>query len=212
MNDRRSQPGLLEEIALAIQAFRRDGRIPSEPALLRIDNRSEAARAPFRLDIARGVLHRTGCPAIPTDSQSALYAVWQPGAEDLRSACKQCRPVAPRGTMKQDDGTDIVFGFLSVLDQFSSVLVERGKEYRSSARGQELQAVLAGLLSGLEAQQREALDVVIASLDVVLRSLQSVAAGLDGTGNGHGPSSAAPPGAGRTKPRKEPRRKAPKKP
>ena len=125
-----------DSLALELQRLRQEGKIDEEPALLRIDYSKESARAPFHFDIAKGKLHRNGCPAIPWDSKSALYGLWDPGTEPVEIACEKCRPTRVKvNTMAKNVASDIVFGLLSILDQFGSVLSERGKEYRDSDRG-----------------------------------------------------------------------------
>ena len=54
---------------------------------------------------------------------------------------------------------------LSVLDQFGSVIRERGREFRESDEGRKLKAGLDGLYRNLEDRERATLQVVLSSLD-----------------------------------------------
>ena len=159
-----------DTIALKLQTLRQEGKIDDEQPLLRIDYRKEAAQAPFQFDIKNAKLHRTMCTSIPQGAQRTLYAVWRLGAKDLELACEKCRP-APieEEHMKKDVLSDVVFGLLSVVDQFGSVLTERGKEYRNSKRGQRVSKTVEVLSSGLDQKQREALNVTISSLEDLLK-------------------------------------------
>jgi hypothetical protein len=182
---------LFEDISLTIQELRRTGKIPAEPSLLRIHNPGEMTNAPFMFDMVNGRLHRAQCAKIPTVSRSALYAVWQPWQADLQQSCEICRPAtAEVRHMKTHIASDIVFGFLSLLDQFSSVLIERGKEYRNSTQGRQLEESFDGVLSALDQKQKEVLDLAISSLEVLLEGIEGRNGNLNGdgtTGNGAGP-------------------------
>jgi hypothetical protein len=148
----------------------------ADPAevLLRIDYRQEAKTAPFQFDMVHGKLHRSGCGSIPADCTPALYAVWAPGEELERVACHRCRPSgAEAATMKQDPALDVLFGLISIVDQFGSVLKERGKEYRSSAKGRKLAEDLDGMFSALDETQRDALRVTVASLDGLVKAVEA---------------------------------------
>ena len=155
-----------DTIALKLQTLRQEGKIDDEQPLIRIDYRKEASQAPFQFDIKNAKLHRTMCTSIPRGAQPTLYAVWRPDAKDLELACEKCRPVPiEEERMKKDVVSDIVFGLLSVMDQFGSVLTERGREYRNSKRGRQIAKTVEVLFSRLDQKQREALNVTISSLD-----------------------------------------------
>jgi hypothetical protein len=79
-------------LALKIQELRLAQEEPRP--LLRIDNRAEAATAPFQFDTALAQLHRTGCRAIPSSSHTALSGLWQIPPQTRRHACPVCRPEA----------------------------------------------------------------------------------------------------------------------
>lgn len=176
-----------DSLALELQRLRQEGKIDDEPGLLRIDYRRESAEAPFRFDIARGKLHRSGCPAIPTGSKSALYGVWDPGNGPVELGCERCRPTRVKvNNMAKTIASDIVFGLISILDQFGSVLSERGREYRDSDRGRQISKHLGDLMTELDKGQQEALALTLASLDTLLEVMQSFSADLRKRENGDG--------------------------
>jgi hypothetical protein len=88
-----SRAALVDTVGLRIQELHASGKLPGDQPLLRIDNRERAREAPFQFDAAKGQLHRTGCRAIPTGSDSALYAVWEVKAEDPALGCSRCNPI-----------------------------------------------------------------------------------------------------------------------
>lgn len=177
-------------IALKIQELRRHQREPRP--LLRIDNRAEAAEAPFQYDTVNARLHRRGCRAIPNSSRTALYGLWRIPAHVRAYECATCRPRdggdEDEEPMNRDGMTDYVFGVLSVLDQFGSVIRERGREFRNSEEGRQLKAGLDGFYRGLEERERATLQVVLDSLDGLLTTVADIDRSLDGgqRRNGHG--------------------------
>lgn len=139
--EHKSLEDLADTLALRIQELRTKGLLKETETLLNLDYASQAAQAPFLFDMARGLLHRNHCTAIPTSSRSTLYAVWELTDGDEELACPTCCPQSGEQLQLQTAGTsDTVFGIISFLDQFSSVLRERGKEYRASNRGSPLVA------------------------------------------------------------------------
>jgi hypothetical protein len=192
-----------DRLALEVQNLFQKGAVDTDQPLLRIDYRSQAARAPFRLDMVNGKLHRAGCRAIPANASEALYAIWDPGREASILACRRCRPSAVETVeMKQDTSFDIIYGLLSIVDQFGSVLTERGREFRKSPRGRQLSKDLGKLLSELDATQSEALRLAVSSLDGVVKIVRQAGAKLEegaASSNGHGG-----PRAARTKNNRKP--------
>jgi len=127
--------------AVTVQEFHREGKLAAGQALLKIDYRERAQDAPFQLDVAVGRVHRRGCPAIPKQSASTLYGLWQLGRADRQLACTRCKPVAMDEQPKDRElVSDLLYGFLSIVAQFGGVLRERGQEYRTSATGRALHA------------------------------------------------------------------------
>ena len=179
-------------LALKVQELR--SRQDDPRPLLRIDNRAEAAAAPFQFDTVASRLHRNGCRAIPSTSRTALYGLWQVPPQVQRHACPVCRPGADEeAEMAKDAATDYVYGLLSVLDQFGGVIRERGREFRESQEGQALTAGLDGVYRNMEERERATLQVVLSSLDGLLTTLADLNRSLDtdpaqngnGTANGH---------------------------
>lgn len=183
----REAPPIGDLIALTIQQLYTNRKIKGDQPLLRIDYRDEAAKAPFQFDTVRARLHRTGCRAIPQSSQSALYGVWQFGAEEREFACPQCKPM-PKAekTVDQNLASDIFYGFVSILDQFGNVLRERGREYRESSQGRHLKQNIEGLYAELGDKERETLDVILSSLDGLLRTVRDFDQSLGRTNGNSG--------------------------
>lgn len=177
-------------LALKIQELRRHQDEPRP--LLRIDNRAEAADAPFQFDTVAARLHRNGCRAIPSTSRTALYGLWQIPPQTRQYACAVCRPgTDEESDMAKEGPTDYIYGLLSVLDQFGGVIRERGREYRESEEGQQLKAGLDGVFQNLEDRERATLQVVLNSLDGLLATLTDIHQSLEaeparGNGNGNG--------------------------
>jgi hypothetical protein len=158
-------------VALELQSMFQRRQLDSEQSLVSIRSR-EVDKARFQFDMISGKLHRAGCSAVPASSTSALYAVWNRGDCRAELECGKCRPEAAEAEqMSKNSSGDILFGLLSVVDQFSSVLKERGQEYRSSPKGQQLGRDLDQLLSTLDETQKEVLQLAITSLDALLGML-----------------------------------------
>lgn len=194
--------GIGDAIALGIQGLRRAQSRSGGQPLLRIDNRVDAESAPFQFDTARGRIHRTGCRAIPESSKSALYGVWRFGPEDEELACPRCKPV-PDEEKGGDPhlATDMLYGLLSVIDQFGGVLRERGREYRRSREGQKLEQEIGALYRGIGEREREVLQAVISSLDGIVQVVRDLDDGVNGRSdeagdgrksNGHDPDGTDP--------------------
>lgn len=182
-------------LALKIQELRRhqDGSRP----LVRIDNREMTITAPFQFDAVAAILHRNGCRAIPSSSRTALYGLWRIPPLGQESACPVCRPGAGDGGEMADEGvTDYVYGLLSVLDQFGSVIRERGREFRESEEGRQFKAGFDGLYRGLEERERATLKVVLDSLDGLLTTLVDIDKSLDSDPAHNGSGAASPNGHG----------------
>jgi hypothetical protein len=165
------ETAVLDKAAILLQRLRNQGRLAHDQPLVRLDYRSQVHDAPFRFDSARGVLHRKDCSAIPADSRSALYGVWRIEADDRGHACKKCKPTPDHNRQQQLTTTDMVFGLLSIVDQFGTILFERGKEFRQSSRGKELERSLSGVLEEFDKANRQGLDFIAASLDTVVRTI-----------------------------------------
>ncbi len=215
-----SRAALVDMVGLRIQELHASGKLPGEQPLLRIDNRERAREAPFQFDAAKGQLHRTGCRAIPSGSDSALYAVWEVKAEDPALGCSRCNPIdAPpaaeaeaspqaeakpqaeaqadvknAGSRPQDDHTtDLLYGFLSIVTQFGGVLRERGQEYRRSRAGAVVGARFEKIYAEVNEGERRVLDVLTSSLDTLAVVLRDIEGGINGERpDGAGSSTARP--------------------
>ena len=165
----------VDRVAIGLQELFGRGAIDRDRPLLRIDYRGEAAGAPFCFSMVDGSLHRTGCRAIPKSSLPALYGVWEPGEGSQALACPRCRPAFHQAAeMKRDSSFDLLYGLLSVVDQFGSVLTERGREFRNSARGRQVSKELSALVDGLEDSQRQALTTALRSLDGIVQAVRQI--------------------------------------
>lgn len=181
-------------LALTIQELHSQNRLRGEQPLLRIDQRKEAAEAPYQFDTARGRLHRRGCRAIPASSRSALYGVWQIGSAQQKLACPRCKPVAKKektgkaerqaSSVPDTFSSDLFYGVVSILDQFAGVLRERGREYRESQDGQQLHTGVEGLYERLGDGEKEILNVVTSTLDGLVKRVQDLHQNINGR-NGH---------------------------
>lgn len=173
-------------VALKIQELYKENKLDKQQALLRIDNRDEAARAPFQFDPASGTLHRRDCRAIPDSARTALYGVWRVAAKDGWRGCATCKPVAraeaPPSAAEPGELTDVLYGLLSIVSQFGSVLRERGREYRKGSDGRLIGSEFESLYAGLGEQEKGVVDKVLTSFDQMTRKLRDIDATLNGAG------------------------------
>ncbi|MCP5072693.1 MAG: hypothetical protein GY947_05270 [Rhodobacteraceae bacterium] len=167
-------------IALKIQEFKSAQKLQGNQPLLKINNREEEVKAPYQFDPAKGRIHRTGCRSIPESSNSALYSLWEFGAQDQELACPQCKP-APEETKRDNPhiAMDLFYGLLSVADQFSGVIRERGREFRNSSEGQRMSADLEGMYQEFGDRERQVMDTVLSSLDGIAKIVGDIEAGLN---------------------------------
>jgi hypothetical protein len=176
---RRAGRSVADDVALAIQGLRAAGR--GFDALVRIDNRAAEAKSPFQFDAGRGLVHRRGCHAIPPNAP--LFGLTSLSRDGLSRACKRCKPVPePPPDTQAADRTDVLFGLVSLVDQFAGVLKERGKDYRQTPDGQNLGMQLKGLYQTLGVREKALLDVVLGTLDQLAARLRA----LDGALNPNG--------------------------
>lgn len=171
-------------VALKIAELYKENKLDKQQALLKIDNRDEASRAPFQFDPAAGVLHKRDCRAIPENARTALYGVWRVHARDGWRGCAACRPVpqaeaAAPAAEPAGELTDMLYGLLSIFSQFGSVLRERGREYRSGGDGRMIGSELQSLYAGLGEQEKGMVDKVLSSFDQMTRKLRDIDATLN---------------------------------
>jgi hypothetical protein len=202
-------------VALKIQELYKESKIDLREALLKIDNREEAAQAPFQFDPAAGLLHRRDCKAIPESARTALYGVWRISAVESRFACPRCNPAGaaekagsekraaksqserpasePNGKTPQGDVADLFYGVLSIVNQFGGVLRERGRELRKGGDGGRVKSELEGLYAKLGEREKGLVMMTLLSLDQITRKIRDLDQGLNGAAkpdghhaNGHG--------------------------
>ena len=202
-NQPMARPHIADIVGLGIQELRSNGALRGPQPLLRIDYRERARRAPFQLDAATGKLHRRGCRSIPRSSQTALYGVWRIDESDPPIPCSRCNPMPSPGDKKDDPDypSDLIYGVLSVVNQFGSVLRERGQEYRNSQVGKLLGTQIDAMYRGINERERIILNVVLNSLEQLANTLRDLDENLTGTNgvtpngngakpNGHGTNAA----------------------
>jgi hypothetical protein len=182
-----AQLHVADVVGLTIQELHMSGALHGGEPLLRIDNREQAEKAPFRLDAAAGKLHRRDCRSIPVGSRSALYSIWKIDKRDESLACPRCKPMPETEKPNEDPEypTDLLYGVLSVVNQFGGVLRERGQEYRKSNIGKLLSARIDSMYSGINERERTILDVVLTSLDQLVTTIRNLDENLhNGAANG----------------------------
>jgi hypothetical protein len=216
MNKQAQGPGgsIGDFVALKIQELYKESKIDAREALLKIDNREEAAQAPFQFDPAAGLLHRRDCKAIPESARTALYGVWRISAVESQFACQRCKPAEAaektgsakkadagesepkaadkNGSAPQGDVADLLYGVLSIVNQFSGVLRERGREFRKGGDGGLIKTELEGLYGKLGKREKGLVLMTLLSLDEMTRKIRDLDQGLNETarpngkhGNGH---------------------------
>jgi hypothetical protein len=208
-------------VALKIQELYKESKIDAREALLKIDNREEAAQAPFQFDPAAGLLHRRDCKAIPEGARTALYGVWKISPVESRFACPRCNPAGTaekngaekpaaekpepekktatgaseseragpekNGKAPQGDVADLLYGVLSIVNQFSGVLRERGKEFRKGGDGGRIKSEIEGFYAKLGEREKGLVLMTLLSLDEMTRKIRDLDQGLNGAAkaNGH---------------------------
>lgn len=169
---------LFDRFSIELQSLYRSPSEKEKSPLFNVSNESEAANAPFQYDSANAVLHRTGCPFIDEKYNLSIFALWEIKEEDLAFACKKCKPVLIRREgVEKDSVSDMMYGILSLIDQFGSVLIERGKEYKKTGRGKILAHSLG---DSLNEKQEKLLDKSIASLDLFINTLHQLNLQMEG--------------------------------
>lgn len=192
-----------DRCALAIQALHKAGKLSADQPLLRIDYRAEMAQAPFQFDMVNAQLHRSDCTEIPRHSKSAIYAVWEISSKDTNVVCESCRPVSEKRDQmntEEDATLDIVYGMLSIMDQFVSVLRERGKEYRTSEHGKALIKTVTAAFAEWDHKQQEVLNVTVSALESLSKIVHDYNASVQR--QGHDKNGSDPGGGGDQRPRR----------
>lgn len=102
------------------------------------------------------------------------------------------------GSRPQDDQTvDMLYGVLSIVSQFGSVLRERGQEYRKSGAGAALGGRIEKIYAEVNESERSVLDVLTTSLGTLAAALREIEGGLNGEQTRGAGSRSAEPSAAR---------------
>jgi len=177
-----SGAGWGDALAIAIQRSHMQGRVNGNQPLVRIDAQREAVQAPYQFDTVRGRLHRRDCHAIPPDARSALFGRWAMAEADSTLACADCVPMpneASPGT-ERIKTVELLYGVASILGQFGTLLYERGKEFRSSDEGRQLEQQVDKFYAQLSTQQQQVFNLLLASLEQLVTAVQDCDRKLQG--------------------------------
>lgn len=173
--DGKNGAALVDFVAQTLQTMHSNRRLRKERPLLRIDNLEDAAQAPFQFDAASGQLHRRSCRSIPARSRLALYGIWRIGSEDSKLNCSHCKPVPMKKEPEnRSDAADMLFGLVSLIDQFGSVLRERGQEYRKSEDGRQLSGQFEGMFQRLDQREQDFLSTLMTSMDGLIKAVRDI--------------------------------------
>ena len=92
---------------------------------------------------------------------------------------------------KGSDAADMLFGLISLIDQFGSVLRERGQEYRRSEDGRQLGQRFESVFRGLDRREQDFLSTLLNSMDGLIKSVRDLDDRLNkDKANGHDPQAA----------------------
>jgi hypothetical protein len=116
--------------------------------------------------------------------------------EAKQGEAKQGEAKAVGGRAQDDHAVDMLYGVLSIVSQFGSVLRERGQEYRKSGAGAALGGRIEKIYAEVNESERNVLDVLTTSLGTLAAALREIEGGLNGEQTrGAGPRSAEPSAA-----------------
>ncbi len=116
--------------------------------------------------------------------------------ESTRPEAKQGEAKAAGGRPQDDHAVDVLYGVLSIVSQFGSVLRERGQEYRKSGAGAALGGRIEKIYAEVNESERSVLDVLTTSLGTLAAALREIEGGLNGEQTrGAGSRSAEPSAA-----------------
>ena len=108
----------------------------------------------------------------------------------------EAKAKAVGGRPQDDHAVDMLYGVLSIVSQFGSVLRERGQEYRKSGAGAALGGRIEKIYAEVNESERSVLDVLTTSLGTLAAALREIEGGLNGEQTrGAGPRSAEPSAA-----------------
>lgn len=164
MNENRQLPEiatLFDALALSIARMCKHPAIDNEQPLFRVANKQTFDKAPWVFDSSLGILHASGCRAIPATSVSALYGVFS--ATEVPKNVARCKRCKAMNTKKREPETasDLLFGVIALFEQFSVVLRERGSEFRQTPRGKQLEKSLDTVITRIDAQKNGGAQIVL---------------------------------------------------
>ena len=87
---------------------------------------------------------------------------------------------------RQADVGDIVLGLVSLVDQFGSILSQRGRDFRQTERGRQVDRSISAALGELSRTQKDGVTLLTSVVD---RLLSAVNRHNGANGNGGGPGS-----------------------
>ena len=84
------------------------------------------------------------------------------------------------------DVGDILLGLLSLVDQFGSILSQRGQDFRRTERGRQVEHSLSGLLEELSRTQQEGVSLLTSAVDRLLSTVNRYNHSTNGSQNHNG--------------------------
>jgi len=109
----------------------------------------------------------------------------------------EAKAKAVGGRPQDDHAVDMLYGVLSIVSQFGSVLRERGQEYRKSGVGAALGGRIEKIYAEVSESERSVLDVLTTSLGTLAAALREIEVGLNGEQTHGAGSRSAEPSAAR---------------
>ena len=120
----------------------------------------------------------------------------KPEAQQGEAKRGEAKAKSVGGRPQDDHAVDMLYGVLSIVSQFGSVLRERGQEYRKSGAGAALGGRIEKIYAEVNESERTVLDVLTTSLGTLAAALREIEGGLNGEQpRGAGSRSAEPAAA-----------------
>ena len=134
--------------------------------------------------------------ASPQQKAKQTEEAKQDGATRPEAKPGEAKAKAVGGRPQDDHAVDVLYGVLSIVSQFGSVLRERGQEYRKSGAGAALGGRIEKIYAEVSESERSVLDVLTTSLGTLAAALREIEGGLNGEQTrGAGSRSAEPSAA-----------------
>ena len=86
---------------------------------------------------------------------------------------------------RQADVGDIVLGLVSLVDQFGSILSQRGRDFRQTERGRQVDRSISAVLGELSRTQKDGVTLLTSVVDRLLSAVNRHN-GANGSGGGSG--------------------------